>query len=90
MRALAARGITRLMVEGGAVLGASLLRAGLVDRLAWFAAPSLMGGDGRSGLESLGVDRLAAMPRLRVTSRRPAGESWLIEADILPVSAAPS
>jgi diaminohydroxyphosphoribosylaminopyrimidine deaminase/5-amino-6-(5-phosphoribosylamino)uracil reductase len=90
MRALAARGITRLMVEGGAVLGASLLRAGLVDRLAWFAAPSLMGGDGRSALESLGVDRLAAMPRLRVTSRRPAGESWLIEADILPASAAPS
>ena len=84
LRALAARGITRLMVEGGAVLGASLLRAGLVDRLAWFAAPALMGGDGLAGLDSLGVDRLGQMPRLRVTGRRPAGDCWLLEADILP------
>nr|WP_263965915.1 bifunctional diaminohydroxyphosphoribosylaminopyrimidine deaminase/5-amino-6-(5-phosphoribosylamino)uracil reductase RibD [Roseomonas sp. SXEYE001]MCV4206865.1 bifunctional diaminohydroxyphosphoribosylaminopyrimidine deaminase/5-amino-6-(5-phosphoribosylamino)uracil reductase RibD [Roseomonas sp. SXEYE001] len=88
LRILAARGITRLMVEGGAVLGASLLRAGLVDRLAWFAAPSLMGGDGLSGLESLGVECLDQMPRLRVTGRRPAGECWLIEADILPAPSA--
>jgi diaminohydroxyphosphoribosylaminopyrimidine deaminase/5-amino-6-(5-phosphoribosylamino)uracil reductase len=84
LRALAARGITRLMVEGGAVLGASLLRAGLVDRLAWFTAPSLMGGDGLAGLGSLGVDHLVQMPRLRITGRRPAGNCWLIEADLLP------
>jgi len=83
MRALAAKGITRLMVEGGAVLAASLLRAGLVDRLAWFAAPALMGGDGLSGLESLGVDRLDQMPRLTVTGRRPAGDCWLVEADVV-------
>jgi diaminohydroxyphosphoribosylaminopyrimidine deaminase/5-amino-6-(5-phosphoribosylamino)uracil reductase len=85
LRALAAKGITRLMVEGGAVLAASLLRAGLVDRLAWFAAPALMGGDGLSGLETLGVDSLVQMPRLRITGRRPAGDCWLIEADILPI-----
>jgi diaminohydroxyphosphoribosylaminopyrimidine deaminase/5-amino-6-(5-phosphoribosylamino)uracil reductase len=89
LRALAARGITRLMVEGGAALAASLLRAGLVDRLAWFVAPSLIGGDGRSGLESLGVDGLDSMPRLRITGRRPAGECWLVEAELLP-SPAPS
>ena len=90
LRALAAKGITRLMVEGGAVLGASLLRAGLVDRLAWFAAPSLMGGDGLAGLASLGVDRLAQMPRLAVTARRPAGEGWLVEADVIPGEPAPA
>jgi len=84
LRAVAARGITRLLVEGGAALGASLLRAGLVDRLAWFTAPSLIGGDGLAGLASLGVDRLAAAPRLRVTARRPAGDCWLVEADLLP------
>ena len=90
LRALAARGITRLMVEGGAVLGASLIRAGLVDRLAWFAAPSLMGGDGRSALDRLGVDRLAQMPHLAVTTRRPAGDDWLVEADILPAASLPT
>jgi diaminohydroxyphosphoribosylaminopyrimidine deaminase/5-amino-6-(5-phosphoribosylamino)uracil reductase len=89
LRALAAKGITRLMVEGGAALAASLLRAGLVDRLAWFAAPALIGGDGLSGLESLGVDTLAAMPRLRITGRRPAGECWLVEADLVPAPSPP-
>lgn len=89
LRALAARGITRLMVEGGAILAASLLRAGLVDRLAWFVAPSLIGGDGLSGFESLGVDSLADMPRLAITGRRPAGDCWLVEADILPPPALP-
>jgi len=90
LRALAAKGITRLMVEGGAALAASLLRAGLVDRLAWFAAPALMGGDGLPGLHSLGVDRLDQMPRLRVTARRPAGTCWLVEADLVPGPAAPA
>jgi len=83
LRALAARGITRLMVEGGAGLAASLLRAGLVDRLAWFMAPSLLGGDGLPGFGPLGVEALADRPRLRVTARRPAGDGWLVEADLV-------
>ncbi|MBP0445780.1 bifunctional diaminohydroxyphosphoribosylaminopyrimidine deaminase/5-amino-6-(5-phosphoribosylamino)uracil reductase RibD [Roseomonas sp. SSH11] len=93
LRALAAKGISRLLVEGGAILSASLLRAGLVNRVAWFMAPSLIGGDGLPGFDSLGVDRLEQMPRLRVTSRRPAGDAWLVEADVIaspgPPNAAP-
>ena len=46
LAALAARGITRVLVEGGAALAASLLRRRLVDRLAWFQAPLIIGGDG--------------------------------------------
>jgi len=38
--------MTRILVEGGAKIAASLLRADLVDRIAWFHAPSVMGGDG--------------------------------------------
>ncbi|MCR0980444.1 bifunctional diaminohydroxyphosphoribosylaminopyrimidine deaminase/5-amino-6-(5-phosphoribosylamino)uracil reductase RibD [Roseomonas populi] len=89
LRALARKGITRLLVEGGAALAASLIRAGLVDRLAWFTAPSLIGGDGRAGLDSLGVERLATMPRLRITGRRPAGDCWLVEADLMPGDTTP-
>ena len=53
------------------------------------ATPSLIGGDGRAGLDSLGVEHLATMPRLRVTERRPAGDCWLLEADLMPGDAAP-
>ena len=42
---LAQRGITRLLLEGGATLATSFLRANLVDRLEWFRAPMLLGGD---------------------------------------------
>ncbi len=63
LEALAERGITRLLVEGGGQLAGSLLRADLVDRLVWFHAPSVMGGDGWPAAAAFGVERLAEMPR---------------------------
>ena len=55
LRALAARGLTRVLCEGGAGLGASLLRAGLVDELAVFTAGHLFGADATAGLATLGL-----------------------------------
>jgi diaminohydroxyphosphoribosylaminopyrimidine deaminase/5-amino-6-(5-phosphoribosylamino)uracil reductase len=57
------RGITRLMVEGGGQLAAALVAADLVDRLVWFRAPLLIGGEGRPAVAGLGSDILAALPR---------------------------
>lgn len=62
LAALAEKGITRLMVEGGAGLAGSLLRAGLVDRLAWFQAPMVIGSDGKSAIGALSFDRLVELP----------------------------
>lgn len=59
LAALARRGLTRILVEGGATLAASLLRAKLVDRLAWFRSPGLIGGDGMDAVKPFGTDRLA-------------------------------
>ena len=44
LRALAARGVRVLLVEGGAEVIASFLRGGLVDRLTVYIAPVLIGG----------------------------------------------
>lgn len=60
---LGGRGITRLLVEGGGHLAASLLRGGLVDRLAWFQAPLIIGGDGVPAVSGFGIDRLEDAPR---------------------------
>jgi diaminohydroxyphosphoribosylaminopyrimidine deaminase/5-amino-6-(5-phosphoribosylamino)uracil reductase len=65
LRSLGERGITRILAEGGAMLAASLLRAKLVDRIAWFRAGSLVGGDGVPAVIGFGVDRLADAPRFR-------------------------
>ena len=60
---LAERGITRILVEGGATLGAVLLRDRLVDRIAWFRSAGIMGADGVPAVEAYGVDALDAMAR---------------------------
>ena len=63
LQALAARGLTRILVEGGGLLAAALLRLDLVDRLAWFRAPRMMGGDGVPMAAGLGVESLSRIPR---------------------------
>ncbi|MCC7047092.1 MAG: bifunctional diaminohydroxyphosphoribosylaminopyrimidine deaminase/5-amino-6-(5-phosphoribosylamino)uracil reductase RibD [Alphaproteobacteria bacterium] len=57
--ALGERGLTRLLVEGGGRLAASLLLAGLVDRLVWFRAPVVIGADGVPAVAGLDVASLA-------------------------------
>jgi diaminohydroxyphosphoribosylaminopyrimidine deaminase/5-amino-6-(5-phosphoribosylamino)uracil reductase len=65
VRALGARGLTRVLVEGGARLATGLLRRRLVDRLIWFRAPRLMGADGLPTALDLGVGGLAETPGFR-------------------------
>ena len=62
LQELGRRGLTRILVEGGARSAGALLREGLVDRLAWFRAPTLIGGDGRPAAVGFGVDHLAEAP----------------------------
>ena len=65
LRRLGERGLTRLLVEGGGQLAAALLRAGLVDRLAWLHAPLLLGGDGVPAVGKLGYCLLYTSPSPR-------------------------
>jgi len=77
LAALAGRGITRLMVEGGGRLAASLLRADLVDRIEWFRAPLVLGGDGVPAAAALGLETIAAGPRFRRTRLLPLADDVL-------------
>ncbi len=74
---LGQRGLTRLMVEGGGRLAAALLDADLVDRIAWFRAPVLIGGDGRQAVASLAATTLAAAPRFERLTLEQIGEDVL-------------
>ncbi len=74
---LGERGLTRVLVEGGGRLAASLLRGGLVDRLAWFHAPLLLGGDGVAAVASLGIDHLAEMPHFEPIASDRLGDDVL-------------
>ncbi|MGH6988730.1 MAG: bifunctional diaminohydroxyphosphoribosylaminopyrimidine deaminase/5-amino-6-(5-phosphoribosylamino)uracil reductase RibD [Stellaceae bacterium] len=63
LQALGLKGLTRILVEGGARLAAGLLRRDLVDRVAWFHAPTVIGDDGIGAMAALGLDDLAKAPR---------------------------
>jgi diaminohydroxyphosphoribosylaminopyrimidine deaminase / 5-amino-6-(5-phosphoribosylamino)uracil reductase len=74
---LGSKGITRLFVEGGGTLAASIMSADLVDEIAWFRAPSVIGNDGISAIEGLGLDKLAEMPSFSRKSITALGEDCL-------------
>ena len=76
MKRLAAEGLTRVLVEGGATLASSLLKARLVDRLYCYRAPTLM-GDGVSAVASLGALALQELPRFRREETIRLGEDVL-------------
>lgn len=63
LSALAARGLTRILGEGGSTLAGALLRAGLVDDLALFSGGVLIGAEGHPALGALGLTALAEAPR---------------------------
>jgi diaminohydroxyphosphoribosylaminopyrimidine deaminase / 5-amino-6-(5-phosphoribosylamino)uracil reductase len=63
MQALASAGITRVFCEGGGMLAASLLGAGLVDDLVVMTAGCAIGAEGTPALAAMGIGRLADAPR---------------------------
>jgi diaminohydroxyphosphoribosylaminopyrimidine deaminase/5-amino-6-(5-phosphoribosylamino)uracil reductase len=65
LTALAERGVTSVLLEGGATLAGAVLRERVVDRLFLFVAPKLIGGDGVAMIGPLGV----ATPRDAIAVR---------------------
>lgn len=74
---LAARGITRLLVEGGATVHSSFVNRGLADRLEIFRAPILLGSSGRPAVDALAALSLDEAPRFVPLERRTLGNDLL-------------
>jgi diaminohydroxyphosphoribosylaminopyrimidine deaminase/5-amino-6-(5-phosphoribosylamino)uracil reductase len=64
LRTLGQLGISRVLLEGGGELAASALRARIVDEVALFLAPILLGGDGAPAVGPLATRVLARAVRL--------------------------
>ena len=69
--------LTRVLVEGGPILNASLLNEGLADIVHLYRAPILLGAGSRSALGSLDRGELAAAPKLRLFAREQLGPDVL-------------
>ena len=77
LRALRARGIRSLLVEGGASLASALLDAELVDRLVIFQAPIVLGGGALAAFSSTSPRRAENVRRIPVLGRRSFGDDLM-------------
>ncbi len=76
LRDLGALQLTSVMIEGGSRINSSFLRAGLVDRLFLFYAPSFLGPEGRPVLASTPADS----PVIRAYALHRFGPDFAMEA----------
>ena len=77
LRLLAARGITRLLVEGGPILAASMMASDLVDEVALFRASTMIGPGGIDALEGMPLSALTGSQRFKSLGTESAGPDRL-------------
>jgi diaminohydroxyphosphoribosylaminopyrimidine deaminase / 5-amino-6-(5-phosphoribosylamino)uracil reductase len=65
LHALAEKGITKLLVEGGSRIAASFVAADLVDEAWLFRGAAAIGDDGINALDALPLSAITGSPRLR-------------------------
>jgi diaminohydroxyphosphoribosylaminopyrimidine deaminase/5-amino-6-(5-phosphoribosylamino)uracil reductase len=80
LRRLAVKGVLSVMIEGGATTSAWALRERAVDKILFFYAPIILGGDGRVMIDTLGVKRVwQAIPVQRMRVQQ-SGTDTLVSA----------
>jgi diaminohydroxyphosphoribosylaminopyrimidine deaminase/5-amino-6-(5-phosphoribosylamino)uracil reductase len=66
LHALAEKGITRLLVEGGARVAASFVASRLVDEVWLLRGPEAVGADGVPALDALPLSAITESPGFKV------------------------
>jgi len=66
--------VAAILLEGGGKLAASFMRAGLIDRIEWFRAPLVLGGDAKPALAALELAKLEDAPRFNRLDVRTLGD----------------
>jgi diaminohydroxyphosphoribosylaminopyrimidine deaminase/5-amino-6-(5-phosphoribosylamino)uracil reductase len=78
LKKLAAQGIVSVLIEGGAAVAASALKQKIVDKVAFFYAPKIIGGDGRVMIDGLAIGKMARAIQLKRLDVRQSGNDFLM------------
>jgi diaminohydroxyphosphoribosylaminopyrimidine deaminase / 5-amino-6-(5-phosphoribosylamino)uracil reductase len=78
LKKLAKMGIVSVLIEGGATTAAGALKEKAVDKMLLFYAPKLLGGDARSMIDSLGVQRIKQSVVLQHLKVQKSGTDLLV------------
>lgn len=83
MREFGRRGWCNVLIEGGANLAGCALRAGIIDRVALFMAPKIIGA-GFPAVDGMHIRRIRDAVALEDLSARQIGADWLFTARVAP------
>jgi diaminohydroxyphosphoribosylaminopyrimidine deaminase/5-amino-6-(5-phosphoribosylamino)uracil reductase len=79
LKKLARLGVVSVMIEGGAAVAASALKEKVVDKVWFFYAAKILGGDARPMIDSLGIQKVRRSIHLkRVAVNRSDGDILVI------------
>jgi diaminohydroxyphosphoribosylaminopyrimidine deaminase/5-amino-6-(5-phosphoribosylamino)uracil reductase len=78
LKKLAEIGVVSLLIEGGAATAASALKEKAVDKILFYYAPKILGGDGRVMIESLGIHRVEQSIRVQRMEFQKSGADLLV------------
>jgi diaminohydroxyphosphoribosylaminopyrimidine deaminase/5-amino-6-(5-phosphoribosylamino)uracil reductase len=79
---LAKEGLDSVLIEAGGTLAWAALEAGIVDRVRYYVAPVILGGNGLSAAAGTGARTIADAPRLSAIRTRMAGDDLVVEGDL--------
>ncbi len=80
LRKAAMKGILSVMIEGGATTAAWALKEKAVDKILFFYAPMILGGDGRVMIDTLGIKRVRQAIAVKRMQVRQSGTDTLVSA----------
>ena len=78
VKKLAALGVTNVLIEGGATVAASAIKEKIVDKVVFFYAPKILGGDGRAMIDGLGIRSVGQAIRMRRLEVRKSGGDLMV------------
>ena len=78
LKRLGKMGLLSVMIEGGATTASRALRERVVDKVLFFYAPKIIGGEGRDMIEALGIKKMSRSRRIKDMEVQKFGKDILI------------
>lgn len=76
-------GIDSILIEGGAEVNASALEAGIVDKVQFYIAPQIVGGQAKTPVAGRGIADLEESIKVENLQIKRIGEDILLEGYII-------